>query len=118
MARGRQIRTPHFVLHQWSAQADTATGPGFEKTPALFAGCHLGILIPKRWAKRAVTRNLIRRQVRAIAAEHPHLPEAQYVVRLKAPFDPRQFHSAHSEPLRQAVRQELLSLFAKVGVPS
>jgi len=75
-------------------------------------------LIPKRWAKRAVTRNLIRRQVRAIAAEHPHLPEAQYVVRLKAPFDPRQFHSAHSEPLRQAVRQELLSLFAKVGAPS
>ena len=118
MAQGRQVRTPHFVLHQWDAQAGTASGPGFEKTPALFAGWHLGVLIPKRWAKRAVTRNLIRRQVRAVAAQHPHLPQAQYVVRLKTAFDPRQFHSAHSEALRQAVRQELLALFAQLGRPS
>ena len=118
MAQGRQIRTPHFVLHQWSAQTDTASGPGFEKTPALFAESHLGILIPKRWAKRAVTRNLIRRQVRAVAAQQPHLPQAQYVLRLKSAFDPRQFHSAHSEPLRHAVRQELRELFAKAVLPT
>ena len=118
MAQGHQIRTQHFVLHQWSAQAGTATGPGFEKTPALFAGWHLGILIPKRWAKRAVTRNLIRRQVRAVAAQQPHLPQAHYVLRLKTAFDPRHFHSAHSEPLRQAVREELRELFAKAARPT
>ena len=118
MAQGRQIRSPHFVLHQWNAQAGTATGPGFEKAPALFVGQHLGILIPKRWAKRAVTRNLIRRQVRAVLTQQPNLPQAHYVVRLKSPFDARQFHSASSQPLRVAVRQELQQLFAKAGALS
>ena len=74
----------------------------------------LGALIPKRWAKRAVTRNAIRRQVYAIALDvENHLAKRQYVVRLRATFDRTQFISASSDALKAAVREELQRLFAK-----
>ena len=77
MANGRQIKTAHFVLHQWQDDSETKTGPGFEKAPALFVGKQLGIVVPKRLAKKAVTRNLIRRQVKALVQqEQEHLPDA------------------------------------------
>ena len=46
-------------------------------------GCWLGSVIPKRHARRAVTRNLLKRQVRAALARHaPALPAGLWLVRL------------------------------------
>ena len=111
MANGRQIRTAHFVLHQWQAQEQAITGPGLEKAPALLLGKRLGVVVPKRLAKKAVTRNLIRRQVKdVLQSMQAQLPTALYVVRLRASFQTREFVSAASQPLKHKVRTELLQL--------
>ncbi len=74
----------------------------------------LGAMAPKRWARRAVTRNAIKRQIYAVAAAlEPPLPQAAHVVRLRATFDRKQFVSASSCALKQAVRAELVQLFAR-----
>jgi len=73
----------------------------------------MGAMVPKRWAKRAVTRNLIKRQINAVSRDFESmLFAAAYVVRLRAGFDPVQFTSAASGVLKAAVRQELQQLFA------
>lgn len=72
----------------------------------------LGAVIPKRWARRAVTRNTIKRQIYAVAQEFAlQLPDAALVVRLRSGFDRAQFTSATSDALRRAVRAELQQLF-------
>lgn len=73
----------------------------------------LGAMVPKRWARRAVTRNTIKRQIYAVGATfEDRLPQAAHVVRLRTAFDRKQFVSATSDQLRQAVRTELVQLFA------
>ena len=119
-------RTAHFALHRValdlrSTDANSNPGPRSEGPVALFVvdDVWLGVLIPKRWARRAVTRNAIRRQIYAQGACHEsHLPHAAHVVRLRAAFDVRRFPSARSEALRQAVRGELEQLFARVARPA
>lgn len=70
-------------------------------------------MVPKRWARRAVTRNAIKRQIYAVASVfEPQLPHAAHVVRLRSGFDRKQFLSATSDVLKQAVRDELQQLFA------
>jgi len=60
-----------------------------------------------------VTRSAIKRQIYAVAAQvAARMPQAAYVVRLRAAFDRRHFVSAVSQPLKQAVRAELEQLFA------
>ena len=77
-------------------------------------GHWLGTVVPKRHAKRAVTRNLIKRQMRALMADQGALlPAGLWVLRLKAPFDPKQFLSAASAPLRASARGELLTLIER-----
>ncbi len=118
MSAGTVARTPHFVLHQWQHAVKASTGSGFEETPALFVDgvLMLGALTPKRWAKRAVTRNLIRRQIHAVSHEFVgNLQRTAYVVRLRATFNTQKFVSASSDVLKQAVREELKQLFGKVG---
>ena len=131
LSGGTVSRTPHFALHRLVlSDADVAkdaapTGPGAtlaEQAPqALFVvpgyqtpQVWLGPLVPKRWAKRSVTRHTIKRQIYAVsadfAAQLQALPPAAYVVRLRAGFDRKQFISATSEPLKRAVRAELLQL--------
>ena len=78
----------------------------------LAEGC-IGVVVPKRWAKRAVTRNTIKRQVFSVSQVfEPELPVAAYVVRLRAGFDRSRFPSATSEPLKAALRLELNQLFS------
>ena len=118
MSAGSVVRTPHFVLHQWQPPAKASTGSGFEQTPTLFVDgvMMLGALTPKRWAKRAVTRNLIRRQVHAVSSEFEKgLKPTAYVVRLRATFNPQKFVSASSDVLKQMVREELKQLFGHVS---
>ena len=74
----------------------------------------LGILVPKRHARRAVTRNLVRRQVRAVFAHHAAcLPGGSWLVRLRAPFARSEFVSAASTALARALRDELERLVAR-----
>ncbi len=106
MAAGTIARTAHFALHCLA----------LESPHPLFAseGASLGALVPKRWARRAVTRNTIRRQIYALAQQwDARLPQAAYVVRLRSAFDRTTFMSATSVVLKRAVRAELEQLFAR-----
>ncbi len=92
--------------------------PPTAPAPALFAvqDVWLGAMVPKRWAKRAVTRNAIKRQIYSVGSEvEAALCVAAHVVRLRAGFDRKQFTSASSDMLKTAVRQELQQLFAKAS---
>ncbi len=77
-------------------------------------GRWLGTVVPKRHARRAVTRNLLKRQMRAVVQhEADKLPPGLWVLRLKAPFDKQQFPSAASAPLRAMARGELALLLQR-----
>lgn len=124
-------RSAHFVLHRAAAQhfaraprheaAGSEAADAVEDSaaaPAAPATAWIGALLPKRWARRAVTRNTLRRQIYSVAAEfEPRLAQAAHLVRLRAGFDRRQFPSATSEALRRTVRAELLQLFAGAALP-
>jgi ribonuclease P protein component len=80
-------------------------------------GCWLGVAVPKRHAREATTRNLLKRQIRAsVKACEPALPRGMWLVRLRAPFDRRRFVSSTSTPLRVAAQQELLQLLQRAFV--
>jgi len=103
-------RSPHFVLHGKTLETDPAGGVA-ETFPV--RAVWLGAMVPKRWAKRAVTRNTIRRQIYAVSACYEAaLAERAQVVRLRAEFDRTQFPSATSPALVSAVKAELHMLFA------
>ena len=71
----------------------------------------MGAMVPKRWAKRAVTRNAIKRQIYIVSAEFsPPEQTAAFVVRLRRDFSRKTFISATSDLLKQAIRSELLAL--------
>ena len=72
----------------------------------------VGAVIPKRHAKRSVTRSLLKRQIRAAVARQPELPAGLWVVRLRAPFARTEFASAASQQLRCAAHDELNGLLA------
>ena len=125
-------RTPHFALHRLSlpeslltgdtsATQGTPSGSNTDTPGPLFKtqDVWLGAMVPKRWARRAVTRNAIKRQIYAISAEFEvRLPCAAHVVRLRSEFDRRQFISATSPLLKNAVRLELEQLFERAAKPS
>ena len=69
-----------------------------------------GVVVPKRHARRAVTRSLLKRQIYAALGRTPDLAAGLWVVRLRAPFDRAQFRSPASEVLRAAARTELDAL--------
>ena len=84
------------------------------ETPRSFGGFDrwLGLVVPKRHAKRAVTRTLVKRQIRNVAAAcAPQLEPGLWVVRQRSPFDAKQFPSAASDALKEAARTELRALF-------
>ena len=78
------------------------------------------MVVPKRNAKRSVTRSLIKRQIRAavsaaqaLGASHPVLRPGLWVVRLRAPIDRKRFPSAASDALRSVMHDELAQIMAK-----
>ena len=109
LAGSTLARTPHFALHTVAleaAQVDVSAKPLFD-VPAVW----LGAMVPKRWAKRAVTRNALKRQIYAVSQLYQaQLPEAAYVVRLRSGFDRVQFISASSDELKLAARTEIQQL--------
>jgi ribonuclease P protein component len=77
--------------------------------------CWLGAVIPKRHARRAVTRNLLKRQIRQVVAAQSAgagLREGMWVVRLRAGFDTTVHTSAASTLLREDAARELSQLMA------
>ena len=129
MAGGTVSRTAHFALHRLVPGADAIAsvtpGPGSELSDrplapqALFGvsgicAVWVGALVPKRWARRAVTRNTIKRQIYVVSADfEARLPQAAHVVRLRAEFSRKLFVSATSDALKHAVRAELTQLFSR-----
>ncbi|WP_334135138.1 ribonuclease P protein component [Tepidimonas sp.] len=102
------VHTAHFALHGMATDGLTGTRgrPLFANT-----GPWLGTVVPKRWARRAVTRNALKRQIAAVAVECP-LPPGAWVVRLRRAFAPADYPSATSAALRRAARAELRELLA------
>ena len=91
--------------------------PAVDDRPAKAVnGRWLGLVVPKRHAKRAVTRTLIKRQMRAVMQSHAtQLSSGLWVLRLRAPFDRKAFISAASERLRCAVHDELTLLLQRAA---
>jgi ribonuclease P protein component len=134
-------RTAHFALHalphKAPAAAELSTAHG-EDAPMGVDDCtdateasgvhawRLGLVLPKKQARRSVTRSLLRHQIRESLRRHApgvraagrHGDEVDgWVVRLKAPFDRQQFPSAASAALGAAVRAELDELWARLSRP-
>ena len=125
LACGIVARTTHFALHRTAllpaAPAEAGvSGESQSRHPKLLFGVQdvwIGAMVPKRWARRAVTRNAIRRQIYQVGSSFGgRLPPAAHVVRLRATFDRSQFISATSDVLKRAVRGELEQLFARVTI--
>jgi RNase P protein component len=86
----------------------------------------LGVVVAKRFAPKAVTRNLVRRQAREALRQHlrqtqahagadaPDTPRsATWVIRVRAPVAPADtYRSASSTALKRAVAQDLRALLA------
>lgn len=124
-------RTSHFVLQHLAPDVliarertgnsgtgelstdDAPTKYGLvDKTPS--SDREAGFMIPKRHARRAVTRNTIRRQMRAALASRPAGP-GLWLFRMVRAFEPGLFASASSRELRITVRGELDELMARAG---
>jgi ribonuclease P protein component len=115
LAGGTLARTVHFALHRTPLDVKQCN-EGTLPSQALFPeqSAWMGAMVPKRWAKRAVTRNAIKRQVYSVSAQfEPLLSKSAHLVRLRSAFDRIQFVSASSTVLKESVRAELLQLFAR-----
>lgn len=129
------LRSAHFSLHHAvdvatvtahedgkgelsTGQADITTPPVDDLTGrgvSTGLATRLGLVVPKRHARRSVTRNLLKRQMRAAAERHAeHLAPGAWVLRLRSPFARSDFPSAASEALRQAVRRELDEMLGRL----
>jgi ribonuclease P protein component len=83
------------------------------------AGLWLGTVVPKRHARRAVTRSLLKRQMRAAVLAHAGSMEpGLWVVRLRSGFDRTTFASAASTALAGAARDELDRLLQRCVEPN
>jgi len=123
-------RSAHFALH--FLQARPSEPPAFVRKPrtevlstggaqigALSVDNHpsgywLGTVIPKRHARRSVTRNMLRRQVRAAMLRHEtRLRPGLWLLRLRQPFAAGTYLAADSSALRRATALELDSLLSR-----
>jgi ribonuclease P protein component len=112
LAGSTLARTPHFALH--CVALDAVSDPLSNQPMFAPRAVWLGAMVPKRWAKRAVTRNAIKRQIYAVSQGFEcSLQQAAHVVRLRSGFDRERFISATSEALKTTVRDELQQLFLR-----
>lgn len=133
-----QVRSPHFAVHYLashpavhprtvaSRESDIAPpcNPELSTEKACVSaqsvdesaptGFWLGLVVPKRHAKRAVTRTLLKRGIRTAvhSSSSRGLAPGMWVVRLRAPFPRTEFVSAASGRLKAAAADELASLMA------
>lgn len=101
-------KSAHFALHKLTLDSAAQTD-----NLSLFpgSGTWLGAMAPKRWAKRAVTRNAIKRQVFTLGTKLESTSGSEvFLVRLRKSFSTNEFFSASSAVLKQAVCKELQGL--------
>lgn len=136
-------RSTHFAVHRVTGPVpgqgsqdteeviqnlSTENGPSRAQTvdklpPTVHASPHvLGVMVPKRHAKRAVTRNLVKRLVRETVWVASRQFEGRacpgtWLVRLRQPLNRRAFPSAKSDALRLALRAELHQLMQQAMPP-
>lgn len=107
---------PEAAAEKLSTGFDNSRQTPVDKVPeAVWAGA----VVPKRHARRAVTRNLLKRQIRQAFERHGDaLPRGLWLVRLRRGFAPALFVSAGSQRLAEAARGELDELLRRVpGAP-
>jgi ribonuclease P protein component len=97
-----------------STAVEQVETPAVDDSPkALWFGC----VVPKRHAKRAVTRNLIKRQIREAFKRHEgELPRGLWMVRLVGGFATAHFASARSDALALAARTEIDTLLGRMAL--
>jgi len=114
-----QVRSPHFAVHHLprapgTGRVELSTAPAPTSCPPVdesaLTGCWLGLVVPKRHAKRAVTRTLLKRRIRSAVSNVCGLPAGMWVVRLRTPFARTEFVSAASDRLSAVVTDELAAL--------
>jgi ribonuclease P protein component len=124
-------KTTHFVLQAFPKQPvaqELPTGVAPDRTESVDnlgamratarAPIGLAVVVPKRHAKRAATRNLVKRQVReAVCRSGAGWAGRQLLIRQRGAFDRERFRSAASDALRDAVRGELDQLFLQARRP-
>ena len=127
-----RVRSAHFALHHvtgapaaatWvrknSAAADLSTSvapPADKPVDKLNGPVWFGCVVPKRHARRAVTRNLLKRQMRSAFQRHgASLAGGLWLVRLRSSFAVADFVSAGSTALASAARGELDGLLAQAA---
>jgi ribonuclease P protein component len=126
-----RARSAHFAVHFLAARPAVKVAAARHAANKLSTGeapvqgaavddlpegaCWLGAVVPKRHAKRAVTRNLLKRQIRRIVHAQVGLPSGLWVIRLRSPFDRKLFPSAASDALRTLAGHELLAVMAKAA---
>ena len=101
-------KSSHFVLHR----LELGVLKEASNTSLFFVcGTWIGAMAPKRWAKRAVTRNAIKRQIYTVCAKLEAAPgDTAFLVRLRREFSRKDFVSASSVALKDAVKAELQAL--------
>ncbi len=131
LATRSQLRSAHFAIHHVgqrpqapvkrdvslvSRELSTEFIPADQAPVDNIGGAvWMGCVVPKRHAKRAVTRNLLKRQIRAAFVRHAgRLPGGLWLVRLRLGFAAAQFVSARSDLLAAAARAELDRLLGDV----
>jgi ribonuclease P protein component len=124
------LRSAHFAVHYLQAcPALRAPSKSDTRPEDLSTGCEpemtalvdnkprnvwLGQILPKRHARRAVTRSALRRQVQAAVRRHAKaLAPGMWLVRLRAPFDRVAMPSADSGALRRTAAAELDTMLSR-----
>ena len=128
-----RAQSQHFALHHLNRAPETRPKPAAavelltgrcqvgissvdDRLGAASGSLWLGAVVPKRHARRAVTRTLLKRQIRSVVTDHAAaLPSGIWIVRLRAPFERASFVSASSVALKQAARVELDALVERVA---
>jgi ribonuclease P protein component len=121
LAAPQLARTAHFALHAApigpvakELPTDVAPVPTDSVDNSVRRGTEplaVAFVVPKRHARRAVTRNLVRRQMREAVRRHASGWRGSLLIRQRGAFAPQRFVSAASVALRDQVRRELDSLF-------
>jgi ribonuclease P protein component len=136
LATRSRSRSTHFSLHHlvgapvprvWQPKVPIHTGLSTGPAPScpqlvddlalpVSGGLWFGCVVPKRHARRAVTRSLLKRQVRSVFERlASSLPDGLWLVRLRAPFVRQDFISARSTLLATAARIELEGLLTRAA---
>jgi len=107
LREGVTSRSEHFTLYRMNASQDIDRLSGG-------APLQVGVVVPKRLAKKAVTRNAIKRQVYNIAyAAALKYPHELHVIRLNKEFDRKIFLSPSSKKFKLEVNKELRALYSE-----